>query len=115
MKVITNRKVEYSNACGCSSIDGDYSNGNGEGKEKVKNIVSGIKDSGALDLLGGLFKGRGKGKGKGKGKDGGNIIATNYTPAPAQPMGMTTTTKVLIGVGVVSVLGIGYYLFTKKK
>jgi LPXTG-motif cell wall-anchored protein len=30
-------------------------------------------------------------------------------------MGMTTTTKILIGVGVVSVLGIGYYLFTKKK
>ena len=113
MKVITNREIEYSNACGCSAIDGDYSNGEGKGKEKVKNIVSGIKDSGALDLLGGLFKG--KGKGKGKGKDGGNIIETSYTPAPAQPMGMTTTTKILIGVGGVSVLGLGYYLFTKKK
>ncbi len=112
MKVITNRKVEYSNACGCSGIDGDYSNGNGEGKEKLKNIVSGIKDSGALDLLGGLFKGRGKGKNKGK--DGGNIIETSYTPAPAQPMGMTTTTKVLIGVGVALALGVTIYFVTKN-
>ena len=39
MKVITNRKVEYSNAYGCSSIDGDYSNGEGKGKEKLKILL----------------------------------------------------------------------------
>ena len=41
MKVITNREIEYSNACGCSAIDGDYSNGEGKGKGSISNGASG--------------------------------------------------------------------------
>jgi hypothetical protein len=118
MKVITNREIEYSNACGCSAIEGDYSNAKGdkkskpaktgEGKEKLKNVFNKVNDSGLLGSLASLF-------GKGQGQGQGSTIETNYTLPPPPPTGMTTTTKILIGVGVVSVLGIGYYLFTKKK
>jgi hypothetical protein len=120
MKVITNREVKYSNACGCSSLEGDYSNGVGDGlskktnptktgagKEKALNLFNKVKDSGILNSLGNLLGGQG-------GSSGGKTIETAYVPTP-EPKGMSTQTKVFIGVGVVTVLGIGYYLITKKK
>ena len=120
MKVITNREVKYSNSCGCSGIDGDYSNGVGDGlskkikptktgagKEKALNLFNKVKDSGLLNSLGNLLGGQG---GSGSGK----TIETTYVPTP-EPKGMSTQTKIFIGVGVVAVLGIGYYLITKKK
>jgi len=118
MKVITNREVKYSNSCGCSGIDGDYSNGVGDGlskkikptktgagKEKALNLFNKVKDSGLLNSLGNLLGGQG---------GGGKTIETTYVPTP-EPKGMSTQTKIFIGVGVVAVLGIGYYLITKKK
>jgi hypothetical protein len=120
MKVITNREVKYSNACGCSGIDGDYSNGVGDGlskqtklpktgagKEKALNLFNKVKDSGILNSLGNLLGGQG---GSGSGK----TIETTYAPPP-EPKGMSTQTKIFIGVGAVTVLGIAYYLITKKK
>lgn len=120
MKVITNRKVEYSNACGCSSLEGDYSNGFGDGlskkanpnktgagKEKALNLYNKVKDSGILNSLGNLLGGSG-------GQQGGSPIQTTYTPELA-PKGMSTQTKVFIGVGVALALGVTIYFVTKKK
>ena len=42
-----------------------------------------------------------------------NANATNQNDMAKPPM--STTTKVLIGVGIVAVLGLGYYFLTKKK
>lgn len=74
-----------------------------------------LKDAGVLDLIGGLFgknlPGSNANQNTGQTWDGGG-----QTPPPTteEKPGMSKTTKILIGVGGVLVIGVIIYMLTKK-
>lgn len=93
----------------------NYSSANGKKKKGGKLIGSG-KVQGFLEKLGGVSTALGGVLGAGAAAR----TAQSQDSAPVLPIeepkkGMTTTTKVLIGVGVAAVLGLGIYFVMKGK
>lgn len=86
--------------------------------DKAKGVWVKAQESGLLNQLGGLLGGL---IGKKQGTGDTPTTWTGETPAPSttppaegDKKPMSTTTKVLIGVGVVAVLGVIIYMATKK-
>lgn len=91
----------------------NYSSANGKPKKKKGGLVGSGKVKGFLEKSGGVATAL-------AGILGGGAAAASQDSAPVSaPMeepkkGMTTTTKVLIGVGVAAVLGLGVYFVMKS-
>jgi len=82
----------------------------GAGREKVKNF---FKNNDVLGKVGGILGVLGQGSGN-QGQNNTIIDSTPIDNAPEKKP-MSTQTKILIGVGVLAVLGVGYYFYQKNK
>ncbi len=113
MKIITDREIVHSNCCG-SSFDGDTMNSyaGGEGWKKLKGKVTGlynkVKDGKAIKAADSLLA-----------KDKANVspeaTVTNIPDAaPAKKAGLSTLAIVGISAGGLAVLGLGWWLVTRK-
>mgnify|MGYP001591576902 CR=1 FL=1 len=99
MKIITDNEVIVQG-------EGDYSDANdGKLKGKAKDLVGSGKVKGLLDLFGG----------GNTGNTGAGYTQPDPTPLPVTKKKMSTTTKVLIGVGALALVGGIIYLVTRKK
>jgi len=112
--VKTNRNIiqdnNYSNCCGCSGIDGDYSNVGGViVKENTQPTGGGAKEEPKM-----------------RGVELPEFVATSSkaikddktktdNTSNKSNSKLSTTTKVLIGLGIALVLGASIYFITKKK
>lgn len=130
MEVITKRKIiyntDYSNACGCSGVDG-YSNAEGDEKKKFGEKLKGAygksaewlkahpEEAAQLKKLGGALAQRVI-----KGKTDTSTSTASTEPRninitmPEQSSGLSQNAKIGLAIGGVAVLGIVIYLATKK-
>jgi hypothetical protein len=130
MEVITKRKIiyntDYSNACGCSGMDG-YSNGDGDAEkkkfgEKLKGaygksaewLKANPESAAQLKQLGGALAQRVI---KGKTDTSTSTASTeprNINITMPEQSGLSQNAKIGLAIGGVAVLGIVIYLATKK-
>jgi hypothetical protein len=93
----------------------NYSSANGKKKKGGKLIGSG-KVKGFLEKSGGIATSLagilGGGAATAPSQDSAPVLTTEEVKPPKKPM--STTTKVLIGVGVAAVLGLGVYFVMKR-
>lgn len=92
----------------------NYSSANGTSKKKGGKLVGSGKVKGFLEKAGGAATGLATILG-GSAAAASQETAPAPAPVEAPKQGMSTTTKVIIGVGVAALLGLGVYFATKKK
>jgi len=132
MEVLTNRQIiyntDYSNACGCSGVDG-YSNTDGVEKKKLGDKLKGAygksaewlkahpEEAAQLKQLGGtLLKKVVNGKTDTTMSTGATETRNiNITLPESESKGLSQNAKIGLAIGGVAVLGIVIYLATKKK
>lgn len=106
MRVITENDIIVQKG---ARVEGFWSAASGKKKggglgAKAKDFVKG---GGVQNLLDSLQGGR---------TQPSNVdVAPTPPPSPPKKKGLSTGAKIGIAVGVVAILGIGYYLYTKKK
>lgn len=81
----------------------------GQGKQKVKDW---FKKNDVLGKAGGILSVLSQGSQGSQGADT-TIVNTSAPDSAPEKKPMTTQTKVLIGVGALAVLGLGYYFYKK--
>lgn len=131
MEVVTNRKIiynkDYSNACGCSGMDG-YSNGNGDADkakfgEKLKGaygktaewLKANPEQAAQLKQLGGALVQRAiKGKTPPPSTGAAQPINVNLSVPETEKQGLSQNAKIGLAIGGVVALGLIVYLATKK-
>lgn len=105
MKVITENTIIVQKG---SNVQGFWSSANGKQKGnlggKAKDFVKGGGVQNLLDSLQG-----------GRNQSGPAEVSPTPAPAPAKKKGLSTGAKIGIAVGVVALIGVGYYFYTKKK
>lgn len=129
MEIVTNRKIiyntDYSNACGCSGMDG-YSNGNGDADkaklgEKIKGaygktsewLKANPEQAAQLKQIGGALVQRAI-KGKTPPPSTGAAQPLTVTVSQPEPQGLSKNAKIGLAIGGVVALGLIVYLATKK-
>jgi hypothetical protein len=108
-------KDAYSSAIGSTrtskrkSSSSPKTRNTGQGRQKVKDF---FKKNDVLGKVGGILGVLGSGKSN----QVEDSTMVNTTPIEITPekKPMTTQTKILIGVGVLAVIGVGYYLYKKN-
>jgi hypothetical protein len=130
MEIVTKRKIiyntDYSNACGCSGVDG-YSNAGGDEKKKFGEKLKGAYGKSAewlkanpeqaaqLKQLGGaLVQKVIKGKTDTSTSTGTTETRNINITMPEQSGGLSQNAKIGLAIGGVVALGIVIYLATKK-